>query len=292
MFNYQSKKKVSLSNPIVFSFDLKDTRNNDDFKCEQLNFGLSSDRAKTTVDQSIHIFKNSIFHKNNIIDEVSCVKNKDSSTLLSNCGDKIFNKNYIFLTSYIEDLTSYIEDDNSENFKYELYIQNDNPSENDSKISLNDLYYTKITEDKLKVIPQIMWGQVFEDDITYSDSDSEYILTFSDDINDEYVICSDYIFEIKDKTYSTVLVMNDDEIESMYYTDIFPESDCRIRCIITNKGRNFSLSTSDVGTNNYKKQFSIMRSNYTFDEAFVRFSVLGDKNNTSQAPISNITSNF
>ena len=35
-----------------------------------------------------------------------------------------------------------------------------------------------------------------------------------------------------------------------------------------------------------------MRSNYTFDEAFVRFSVLRDKNNTTQAPISNITSNF
>lgn len=108
---------------------------------------MSSDRAKTTVDQSIHIFKNSIFHKNNIIDEVSCVKNKDSYTLLSNCGEKIFNKNYIFLTSYTEDY---------KNFNYELYIQNDNPSENDTKIALNDLYYTKITEDKLKVIPQIM----------------------------------------------------------------------------------------------------------------------------------------
>ena len=281
MFNYQSKRKINLDTPIVFSFDLKDTRNIGDFKCEQLNFGLSSDRAKTTVDQSIHIFKNSIFHKNNIIDEVSCVKNKDSYTLLSNCGEKIFNKNYIFLTSYTEDY---------KNFNYELYIQNDNPSENDTKIALNDLYYTKITEDKLKVIPQIMQGQVFEDDITYSEY--EYVLTFSDDINDECVICSDYIFEIKDKTYSSVLVMNDDEIENVYYTDIFPESDCRIRCIITNKGRNFSLSTSDVGTNNYKKQFSIMRSNYTFDEAFVRFSVLGNKNNTTQAPISNITSNF
>ena len=285
MFNYQSKRKINLDTPIVFSFDLKDTRSTDYYKCEQLNLGLASDRAKTTVDQSIHIFKNSIFHKTNIIDEVSCVKNKNSFTLLSNCGDKIFNKNYIFLTSYIEDY-------NSENFKYELYIHNDNPSDDDVKILLNDLYYTRIEEDKLKVSPQFLCGQIFENDILYSNT--EYVLSFTDDMNDECVICSDYIFEINDKTYSTILVMVGDEIECMYYTDIFPESDCRIRCIISNKGRHISLSTSDVGKNNYNKSFSIIRNNNSIhEEAFVRFSILGEnKNDDTKAPISNITSNF
>lgn len=99
MFNYQSKKKVSLSNPIVFSFDLTDDKETKDYKCEQINFGFSSDRAKSTVDNSVHIFKNSIVHKNDVTDDVSCIKTKEGYTLISNCGYKIFDRNYIFLTN-------------------------------------------------------------------------------------------------------------------------------------------------------------------------------------------------
>ena len=147
-YSYQSKKRVNLNNPIVFSFDLKDTRDTDDYVIEQFNFGISQDRAKKTVDESIHVFKNSIIHKTDIIDEVSCIKAKrtpksekendeDLNTFLINCGHELFGKKYIFLTSAIEQsYPSQIE--LSDNFIYDLYIQNSNPKSEDIKISIGD----------------------------------------------------------------------------------------------------------------------------------------------------------
>ena len=288
MFNYQSKKKVSLSNPIVFSFDLTDDKETKDYKCEQINFGFSSDRAKSTVDNSVHIFKNSIVHKNDVTDDVSCIKTKEGYTLISNCGYKIFDRNYIFLTNQLELSNTF---DNC-NFSYDFYIQNNNPSEEDIKILLDDQYYTKI--DFQEIIPVVFCDYTFIDDV--DTSEEQEILSFLDNSGDECVICSDYMFQLEETNFSSVLVMNNDDITKIYYTDVFPEKDCRIRCIISDNGRHMSISTAEKGTNNYNKSLSIMRDDYNKNnkDVFIRFSVLGKNNSENEptSPISNITANF
>ena len=90
--------------------------------------------------------------------------------------------------------------------------------------------------------------------------------------------------------------MNNDDITKIYYTDVFPEKDCRIRCIISDNGRHMSISTAEKGTNNYNKSLSIMRDDYNKNnkDVFIRFSVLGKNNSENEptSPISNITANF
>lgn len=104
--------------------------------------------------------------------------------------------------------------------------------------------------------------------------------------------------------------MTDDDINAIYYTDIFPEGDCRIRFTMSDNGRRITISTAKKETNNYDKSLSIIREESKVEnEASVRFSFIGAKENDEaddtkendeaddtkkeqKSPIYNITSNF
>lgn len=296
MLNYKSTELKNINESIIFSFDFERDLSEENSNNTHIAFGFSSDDGKDNVEKNIYLLKNTIFQENNYTNCISTYKDGDK-TILSNYGDQVFGKEYLIMSS------SY--DDENDVFSWSFYIQNDSPEENSSKIYMNNKIYERISNDVCKLNPIFIEDYCFENDISKF---SNKTFTISAELDgEEILICPDYQIEIKDSlNFSTVLLMsnfdadNSSTISGCYYTykiDEFTQIDgnketSKLRFIISNKGRDFSIASYNKDENKFDKGVTYIfnTEDKDFNNVSVRFSINTD--DTENVKISNISSNF
>lgn len=280
MENYRSRKLANNNEPIVYSFDL-------DNECEQFSFGVSSAKTKTTIDQNLYIFKNKPYWHNSISNDISCyIDEKSKEVCLSNCGEQLLNKEIFIICNGSSDIDSMKNLNDSTTFNYDFYMESDNITDNDISIYFNNKHFKK--EEEIEITPIcIKEDKTFTNSIEYS-SEECYLI-----IDDETVLAIDYeySFTSSDEKYttSTILPMIQDKIDNYYYTDKIPNEKCRIRFVISDKGRFMTISYADESSNNYTSSDSFILSNNMVekqDNVSVRFSIDNSKY------CNNLSSNF
>lgn len=266
MENYSSRKLANNNEPIVYSFDL-------DNECEQFSFGVSSTKTKTTIDQNLYIFKNKPYWHNSISNDISCyIDEKSKEVCLSNCGEQLLNKEIFIICNGSSNIDSMKNLNDSTTFDYDFYMESDNISDNDISIYFNNKHLKK---EEIEITPIcIKEDKTFTNSIEYS-SEECYLI-----IDDETVLAIDYEYSFTSSnekyTTSTILPMIQDKIDNYYYTDKIPNKDCRIRFVISDKGRFMTISYADESSNNYTSSDSFILSNNMVekqDNVSVRFSI-------------------
>lgn len=280
MYNYKSRKLKSIDDTIIFSFDID---NSDD---TQLSFGISSSSDSLVTNKNIYLLKDTIFQENKITSEI-CTYKEDGKTILINYGDSLFGREYLIL-SPLYDLDKDI-------FTWSFYIQNDTPNEKASKIYQNNKTYERINNSTCVLSPIFIEDYCFTNDIA-AFTDEPCSIIGETENGDSFILCFDYKITIEksEKPSSTVILMSAEEgsnqtnYSGVYYTSSLSSTNNRLRFIISNKGRDFSISSFNEENQKYENNITYIFTDDTND--FTNVSVRFSKDEMSK--VTNMSSNF
>lgn len=287
MYNYKSRKLKSIDDTIIFSFDIEDS---DD---TQLSFGISSSAESSITNKNIYLLKDTIFQENKITSEI-CTYKEDGKTILINYGDLLFGREYLILSP--------LYDLDKNTFTWSFYIQNDNPSEKASKIYKDNKIYERINNSTCVLSPIFIEDYCFTNDIA-AFTDEPCSLIGETENRDSFILCFDYQISIEqsEKPTSTVILMSSDDqsktfFSGVYYTNSItsnnsnPNYPNRLRFIISNKARDFSISSYNNTLQKYENSATYIFTDDVNQNNFTNVSVRFSKDEKSV--VSNMACNF
>ena len=282
MYNYKSRKLKSIDDTIIFSFDIDDSNDT------QLSFGISSSAESSITNKNIYLLKDTIFQENKITSDI-CTYKEDGKTILINYGDLLFGREYLILSP--------LYDLDKNTFTWSFYIQNDNPSEKASKIYQDNKIYERINNSTCVLSPIFIEDYCFTNDIA-AFTDEPCSLIGETENGDSFILCFDYQISIdqSEKPTSTVILMSSDDqsktfFSGVYYTNsITSNNSNRLRFIISNKARDFSISSYNKTLQKYQNSATYIFTDDVNQNNFSNVSVRFSKDEKSV--VSNMACNF
>lgn len=276
MYNYKSVFVQPISEPIVVSFNKGINEN--------YRFGYTINQEDSGYDRSIVVLENNIYWKSNLSREISMVK-KENSTLLYNCGDKIFNE-YLYImpnpqkqsvdlaaSNYNKDILGYkttyklfdnidLEQTDTHHTAYVTYINSEIDSsmesttfEDDIPLIFNhqDKYYIKKDFNVNPVVLESNYQFVQK----YVLDNEDCILSISDSDDDLTLLATDYEIEVnpKNEQVSSIVALELTLPINIYYDKIKTDN---VRFVISDNGRliSFSQFTEDYYNDSLMMVFS------------------------------------
>lgn len=306
MFNYKSTSKKDLNETIIYAFDINDTDSS------QISFGFSKSDENSFVDKNIFILTNVIVQENNTSKNISSYKNERGNNVLINYGGKLFGRDIM--------LRDTVYEESDDKFSCAFFIQNDNIKDNTNSIYVSNVTYQRIPDDVCSLTPVFI-----EEYCSYEESASKITneprvlvidLNPDEDKEELCILCSDYEVEIineKGLGFSTVILMESNDgvtkTSNYYFTDLITkntkDNKSHLRFIISNKGRDFTISSLNPLSNTYDSSVTYIfnESNFNLKDdedqtVSVRFSISSPsllnvtESSGVDSVITNLTSNF